>query len=138
MIDYDSETGPVDIPGVPEDTQYLADRLDRIAQSLENIENAAVRDERPAPGMFFVMPLRNDFPQNVKTRAKTIIISVSAACTFTLKIGSAVFLQLDFVGAASQEFSFPTTIDAGIDVVATVSAGTLRAAVITGFPESNV
>src|SRR4051812_15554699 len=102
MIDYESDAGPVDIPGVPEDTRYLGDRLDRIAQAMEHIEDATTRAETPAPGIFWVMALHNDFPEAVKVRAKTLIVSVSAACTFTLKIGTANFLQLDFASAAAQ------------------------------------
>lgn len=122
---------------LPEDTKYLGDRLDKIIALLADLEQATVRNETPAPGLFFAMALRNDFPQNVRVRTIGLLVSVSAAATVTVTIGSASLMLFDFSAADTIYLPLPTLIDSGTDVTVAVSAGTLRLAAFLGYPESD-
>lgn len=135
MIDYPEPSTELDIPGVPEDTKYLADRLDRQTEYLKEIRDATIQREIQRPSRYMVLPGRNDFPQQPRVSLKTFVVSVSAACSVTVRIGAAVDTVFDFPGAASQEFNFPVVVDAGTDVTVAASAGTLRAAYFTGTPD---
>jgi len=135
VIDYPEPSTELDIPGVPEDTKYLADRLDQQTGYLREIRDATIEREIQRPSRYQCLPGRNDFPQQPRVSLKTFVVSVSAACSVTVRIGAAVDTVLDFPAAAAQEFSFPVVVDAGTDVTVLASAGTLRAAYFTGTPD---
>jgi hypothetical protein len=121
---------------LPEDTRYLGDRLDKMIALLTDIQQAEVGDQTPTPGLFFIQTGRNDFPQTTRIRTTDFIVSVSAACTVTLVIGSATFYAFDLGAAGTLVLPCPTLIDAGKDVTVSVSAGVLRMAAILGHPET--
>lgn len=135
MIDYPEPSTELDIPGVPEDTKYLADRLDRQTEYLKEIRDATIQREIQRSSRYWIMDGRNDFPQNLRIAVKTFVVSVSAACGVLVRIGSAQDARFDFPGAATVELHYPVVIDAGTDVFISVTAGSLRAAYFTGTPD---
>lgn len=127
---------PTDLPA---DTEAIVGALSQLADKLDLLIDATARAEVPASGTFFALPAatgRNDFPQPIRVRLTNLVLSVSAACTVTVTIGSAAYTRYDFVGAATIVIPFPELIDSGKDVVVAASAGTLRAAYFTGYPEA--
>jgi hypothetical protein len=137
--DLDPRTDPI-ATDLPDDTKYVGDRLDRAVACLEKLVDATVREETPAKSAFFAnTPAtgRNDFPQAVRTRLDRLVLSPSAACTITVRIGSAIIVTYNFAGALTVDLPSPVPwVDGGIDVVITASAGTLGAAYFTGYVET--
>jgi hypothetical protein len=123
---------------LPEDTKYLGDRLDKLIGVMTDIRQATVNQPSPSDGAYFLMTGRNDFPQTTRLRASTLVVSVSAAATIAVLIGSATFMSFD-VGAAelTKIVPLPIVIDAGKDVTVTTSAGAIRTAFLLGKPESD-
>lgn len=122
-----------DIAGVPEETRYLADRLDQIIELLAHPPAAATK---PRLGNYFCMPpKRNDFPQPVRLRTEWLIFSVSAAAIVTVRIGAAVFADYEFAVPSTVIIPFAEFIDRGTDVNITASAGGLRVAYLVGTPD---
>lgn len=130
MINY-GEADSVDIPGVPDDTKWLGDRIAAVNASVRDLAKAIAAGD-PTEAVYWAMPLHNDFPQSVRVKLKWLVLSVSAACTVAIKIGTATFASFDFVGADTQVLPFPVDIQPGVDVTITASAGTLRAGYFTG------
>jgi hypothetical protein len=125
---------------MPEDTRYLGDRLDQIRAALGELVDATVRQETPAASIYFAMPAatgRNDFPQPNRVRLTNLVVSISAAAVVTVTIGTAAYLLFQLAAADTRVIPFPLTIAEGTDVVVTVSAGTLVAALFTGYVESD-
>lgn len=133
-----SIAGIVDPPAldVPGDTRYLGDRLDRLIHAVEGL---GIRQEVPAASQLYAQTPgtgRNDFPQTVRARLRDLTLSVSAACTVTVRIGNGVTDSFDFAGATTIVLPFMRVIDPGTDVVVTASAGSLRNAYFTGWTDN--
>lgn len=122
---------------LPADTEYLGSKMDQLIAAVIDLEQATVRQETPAPGLFFANTNHNDFPQAVKTRITGVIISVSAATVVTIKVGSAAFIVFDFGAAGAEYFPLPTSIDGGKDVTVTNSTDKIVQVVFLGYAESD-
>lgn len=136
MINYD--TGQLEIPNVDPDVLFFGGVRESIRQTnglLERLVADLIRQEIPAPGIFHATVGRNDFPQDVRVRVRNLVVSVSAAATITVRIGSAAYLLFDMGGADVRVLPLPLTIDSGTDVTVTASAGTVRAAYFEGYAE---
>ena len=124
--------------GLPEDTEYLGSKMDRMIALLGDIEQKTVRQETPAPGFYFAMVNHNDFPQAVRTRLTWFVVSVSKACVITVRIGTAAFISYETGAADTLSVPFATSIDGGKDVVVTATLdAVIDTAVFLGYPESD-
>lgn len=120
----------VDIPGVPEDTQYLGDKLDRVYGKLCELVDATIRREEPAPG-------RIELPysaQSNKLRALYVVVTMTAAGTAALRIGTATRMVWNFPAADTKVIPFMETIESGTDVSLVATGGTADGYLI-GYPE---
>lgn len=132
-FDMGPDPAPSPIPGIPEETQYLGEKLDAILHALEHPPASAAK---PAPGNYFCMPgARNDFPQQVRLRTTELFLSVSLACVVTVRRGAAIDRVFEFAGPTTASVSYIDSIDRGTDVSVAVSAGVLRTAYFVGTPD---
>lgn len=142
MIDYTQETVALDIPGIPDDTKYIGDRLDKMAAQLGEIAEAVIRRERPAPELFEVVQVGG---QSIPARATSVRIRVthiivmcgSASGTVTLRVGVRGYPFDLSNNDRSVPLAFPIVLDAGVDIAATHSGapGTAWGFYIFGYPE---
>lgn len=143
MIDYVEPPHDMgDMPGIPEDTKYVGDRLDRIATLIEEIADATLRRERPAPELFEVVQVGgSSIPARV-TSVRIRVTHIIAMCgsvtgTVTLRIGVRGYPFDLSNNDRAVPLDFPIVLDAGVDIAATHSGapGTAWGFYIFGYPE---
>lgn len=117
-----------DIAGVPEDTRYLGDRLDKIAGLLEHLIGNTNKQPEPA---LVALPLQ---ASTRRFRALYLVFAVSATATITLRVGTASKAVYNTASADTRIVPLFLTIDNGIAVTLETSAGTINGYLI-GFPE---
>lgn len=149
MIDYTQETVALDIPGIPEDTKYLGDRLDRIAAALEEIRASTIRAEGPNPQLLDILTfngcaageLVGRFSSSVRLRVQTVIPVVSLTTTMmSLMVGvERKFTVRVNTGASTIPFPLPIVIPEGVDVSAEIetaqAAGGRAGFYVVAYPE---
>lgn len=129
-IDVPGYVSPGDIAGVPDDTKYLGDILDRLYDKLCELVEATIRREEPAPG-------KVELPysaQSNKLRALYLVVTMSAAGTVALRFGTATRTPLNFPAADTKVIPLMETIDSGIDVTLVATGGSADGYII-GYPE---
>lgn len=135
MIDYPQGV-EVEIPGIPEDTKYLGDRLDRIAGDIAALKEATLRRESPAPGLLVMLTAAAPrHVWSVRMRLTHLVITDLQNGVIRLGIGT---INYPFAVANNcQVVPFPTTVEAGVDVsIAAPSLLTGDGAVyVLGYPD---
>lgn len=143
----DVEVQSIEVAGVPDDTLYLADRLDRNNALLEQLVQATLQQTNPSPALlrFFgaigatVSNVINDIP---RWRAVGLLITPSAANQrIRLNIGTARAFVFDFTTDETRYFPFSEMFDSGVEISfngAVAFGGDGFWAFILGYPETNV
>lgn len=117
---------PTDVAQNPEDYgSPYDDMIGNLRQVVELLTRLVVygddeRTKRPVQVFLSTTP----FQTTVQLKTKRIVISVSAACTVGLVIGTGTQFTWQFAAAGSQSFDYYTDIGRGVDLSLTVSAGT--------------
>lgn len=127
----------IDIPGVPEDTRYLGDRLDRIAAYLEQLAEETTRRERPAPMLINIGPGKT-YMTTVRLRVYSLITSGAAASFMRLTNGAAsAFEWYQSADGAPVAIPLEITIEQGVGVNVTdvTAGGTDWTAYLLAYPD---
>lgn len=128
MIDYPQGV-EVDVPGIPEDTKYIADRLERIEAQLKEIADATTRREKLNPTILPMTRGRPSFVSSTRFRLTGLIVSDynNGAVRYQLTIGTQKYTFATPQTLGTFYVPFPLVIDAGIDISVTVDSGQIGA-----------
>ena len=132
---------PYDVPAdVQADPYEYASPYESLSQlvAAQNVYLERIADaseaQRQTPRLTQVNLTATPFSTTVALRSEFIVISVSAACTVTLTVGSAAAFVFNFAGADIRTIPYVQMIGRGVDLSITVSAGT-GSAYLLAYPE---
>lgn len=127
------ELRPVpDIPGVPDDVQYLGEKLDAVLRAVEAL--GSQRDEPAATIKIFTAGVPQQW--SVRTRIKLIRLVMDASATLTLTIGTATYLLRVRVDC-DNIYELPFILEPGQEMVFTGTANTTFRAYVVAYPEAD-
>lgn len=133
------------VPTLPEDTLLIADKLDRENALLEQLVEATINQQNPAPTLLRFFGATGQPNSNIVTdiprwRATGILITPGGFLRITLKIGSASNFVFDFTtNGETRYYPFPEMFDNGVDIQFQGSGnfgGQGFWAFIIGYPET--
>jgi hypothetical protein len=131
--DHLSDTGenpydePSDVTANPDDyggpyTDMISAQKQMVTLLTRIADFSEAQRESPRETQVFLSTV--PYSTTIAMRTDLIVISVSAACTVGLVIGSGTQFTFNFSGADTRVIPYITAIGAGVDMSITVSAGT--------------
>lgn len=122
----------VDVPTLPEDTVYLAAKLDEVRRAVEAL--GSQRDDPAANIRVFVATTPQSW--SVRSRIKLIRLVMDASATITMFIGTASYLLRVRVDSDNM-YPLPFIIEPGQEVSFTGTANATFRAYVVSYPEAD-
>lgn len=118
------------LPGIPEDTKYLADRLDIIAAAIIELRDATIRRELLSPTLLDILTYNGATAGELVGRHSTSlrlrVVSIIPVVTLTTTVMSLMigqdrkFTTRVNTGSNPAPIPLPIVIDAGVDITAEI------------------
>lgn len=142
----DVDVESIDVPTLPEDTLLIADKLTAEIALLEQLVQATINQQNPAPNLlrFFGAvgaQSSNIYNDTVRYRGVGLLITPASGAIITLRVGTSTAFVFDFtVNNETRFYPYPDIFEPGVDISFTSSApfaGLGFYAMLVAFPETN-